>query len=122
MFAFVDPVARQALAEKIFIYCVAAACYPSATDPCTQSCPVRRSGRAADKVAQIVSSRKNMLLHSGPVVFVADGMQTSRLEQKASLPTGYLVLGAAAAMLMVILVLAIVALRRLNKQKVNLKY
>ncbi|XP_039598616.1 zona pellucida sperm-binding protein 4-like, partial [Polypterus senegalus] len=34
MFAFVDPVARQALAEKIFIYCVAAACYPSATDPC----------------------------------------------------------------------------------------
>ncbi|XP_039608927.1 zona pellucida sperm-binding protein 4-like [Polypterus senegalus] len=122
MFAFVDPVARQALAEKIFIYCVAAACYPSATDPCTQSCPVRRSGRAADKVAQIVSSRKNMLLHSGPVVFVADGMQTSRLEQKASLPSGYLVLGAAAAMLMVILVLAIVALRRLNKQKVNLKF
>ncbi|XP_039598498.1 zona pellucida sperm-binding protein 4-like [Polypterus senegalus] len=122
MFAFVDPVARQALAEKIFIYCVAAACYPSATDPCTQSCPVRRSGRAADKVAQIVSSRKNMLIHSGPVVFVADGMQTSRLGQKASLPTGYLVLGAAAAMLMVILVLAIVALRRLNKQKVNLKF
>uniref|UniRef100_A0A8C4SXN0 ZP domain-containing protein n=1 Tax=Erpetoichthys calabaricus TaxID=27687 RepID=A0A8C4SXN0_ERPCA len=38
MFAFVDPVAQQAL---IFIYCVAAACYPSATDPCTQSCPAR---------------------------------------------------------------------------------
>ncbi|KAG2466057.1 ZP4 protein, partial [Polypterus senegalus] len=41
MFAFVDPVARQALVEKIFIYCVAAACYPSATDPCTQTCPIR---------------------------------------------------------------------------------
>ncbi|KAG2464745.1 ZP4 protein, partial [Polypterus senegalus] len=25
----------------IFIYCVAAACYPSATDPCTRSCPAR---------------------------------------------------------------------------------
>ncbi|XP_039599418.1 zona pellucida sperm-binding protein 4-like [Polypterus senegalus] len=33
MFAFVDPVTQQALAEKIFIYCVAAACYPSAADP-----------------------------------------------------------------------------------------
>uniref|UniRef100_A0A8C4SUR4 Zona pellucida sperm-binding protein 4 n=1 Tax=Erpetoichthys calabaricus TaxID=27687 RepID=A0A8C4SUR4_ERPCA len=41
MFAFVDPVAQKALAEKIFIYCVAAACYPSATDPCTQTCPSR---------------------------------------------------------------------------------
>ncbi|XP_039608303.1 zona pellucida sperm-binding protein 4-like isoform X1 [Polypterus senegalus] len=122
MFAFVDPVAQQALAEKIFIYCVAAACYPSATDPCTQSCPVRRSGRAAENVEQIASSRKNVLIHSGPVVFEADGMQTSRLEQKASLPSGYLVLGAAAAMLMLILVLAIVALRRLNKQKENLKF
>uniref|UniRef100_A0A8C4TCW2 ZP domain-containing protein n=1 Tax=Erpetoichthys calabaricus TaxID=27687 RepID=A0A8C4TCW2_ERPCA len=41
LFAFVDPVAQQALAEKILIYCVAAACYPSATDPCTRSCPAR---------------------------------------------------------------------------------
>ncbi|XP_039608288.1 zona pellucida sperm-binding protein 4-like [Polypterus senegalus] len=122
MFAFVDSVARQALDEKIFIYCVAAACYPSATDPCTQSCPVRRSGRAADKVALIASSRKNVLVHSGPVVFETDGMQTSRLEQKAPLPTGYFVLGAAAAMLMVVLVLAIVAVRRLNWPKVNLKF
>ncbi|XP_039616362.1 zona pellucida sperm-binding protein 4-like [Polypterus senegalus] len=122
MFAFVDPVARQALAEKIFIYCVAAACYPSAADPCTQSCTARRSGRAADKFAQIASSRKNVLLHSGPVMFEADQVQTSRLEQEASLPTGYLVLGAAAAMLMVVLVLAVVAVRRLNGQKVNVKF
>uniref|UniRef100_A0A8C4T895 Zona pellucida sperm-binding protein 4 n=1 Tax=Erpetoichthys calabaricus TaxID=27687 RepID=A0A8C4T895_ERPCA len=122
MFAFVDPVAQQALAEKIFMYCVAAACYPSATDPCTQSCPVRRSGRAADKMAQMVSSRKNVLLHSGPVVLTADGVQTSRLEQKASLPTGYLVLGAAAAMLMVVLVLAVLAVMRFNRPKVDLKF
>ncbi|XP_051783397.1 zona pellucida sperm-binding protein 4-like isoform X8 [Erpetoichthys calabaricus] len=121
MFAFVDPVAQQALAEKIFIYCVAAACYPSATDPCTQSCPARRSGRAADKVAQPAFSRKPVLLHSGPVVVKADGVQTSRLEQKAPLPTGYLVLGAAAAMLMVVLVLSVVAVKRLNRQNVNLK-
>ncbi|KAG2465929.1 ZP4 protein, partial [Polypterus senegalus] len=84
MFAFVDPVTQQALAEKIFIYCVAAACYPSATDPCTQSCPARRSGRAADKLAQIASSRKNVLLHSGPVLFEADQVRTSRLEQKVT--------------------------------------
>ncbi|XP_039598547.1 zona pellucida sperm-binding protein 4-like [Polypterus senegalus] len=122
MFAFVDPVAQQALAEQIFIYCVAAACYPSATDPCTQSCPVRRSGRAADKLAQIASFRKNVLLHSGPVLFEADQVLTSRLEQKAPLPTGYLVLGAAAAMLMVVLILAVVAVKRLNGQKVNLKF
>uniref|UniRef100_A0A8C4XD37 Zona pellucida sperm-binding protein 4 n=1 Tax=Erpetoichthys calabaricus TaxID=27687 RepID=A0A8C4XD37_ERPCA len=121
MFAFVDPVAQQALAEKIFIYCVAAACYPSDTDPCTQSCPARRSGRAADKMAQHTLSRKPVLLHSGPVVVKADGVQTSRLEQKAPLPTGYLVLGAAAAMLMVVLVLAVLAVRRLNRQNVNLK-
>uniref|UniRef100_A0A8C4T759 ZP-C domain-containing protein n=1 Tax=Erpetoichthys calabaricus TaxID=27687 RepID=A0A8C4T759_ERPCA len=56
----VDPVDQQAMAGKIFIYCVAAACYPSATDLCTQSCPSRRSG--------IASSRKNVLLHGGPVV------------------------------------------------------
>ncbi|XP_039608931.1 zona pellucida sperm-binding protein 4-like, partial [Polypterus senegalus] len=62
MFVFVDPVAQQALAEKIFIYCVAAACYPSATDPCTQSCPAKISGTAADKLARIHSSRKNVLL------------------------------------------------------------
>ncbi|XP_039608383.1 zona pellucida sperm-binding protein 4-like [Polypterus senegalus] len=98
MFAFVDPVAQQALAEKIFIYCVAAACYPSATDPCTQSCPARRSGRAADKLASISSFRKNVLLHSGPVVFQADQVQTSKLEDEASVPTGYLVLGAAAVL------------------------
>ncbi|XP_039598571.1 zona pellucida sperm-binding protein 4-like [Polypterus senegalus] len=122
MFAFVDPVTQQALAEKIFIYCVAAACYPSAADPCTRSCPARRSGRAADKLAQIASSRKNVLLHSGPVVFGADQVTTSRLEQEASLPTGFLVLGAAAAMLMVVLVLAVVALRRLNRHNVNLKF
>ncbi|KAG2465793.1 ZP4 protein, partial [Polypterus senegalus] len=84
MFAFVDPVARQALAEQIFIYCVAAACYPSATDPCTQSCPARRSGRAADKLAQITSSRKNVLLHSGPVVIEAEQVQTSRMEQEVT--------------------------------------
>ncbi|XP_039608947.1 zona pellucida sperm-binding protein 4-like [Polypterus senegalus] len=96
MFAFVDPVTQQALAEKIFIYCVAAACYPSATDPCTQSCPARRSGRAADKMAQHIFSRKPVLLHSGPVVVKADGVQTSRLEQKAPLTTGYLVHGAVA--------------------------
>uniref|UniRef100_A0A8C4T0P2 Zona pellucida sperm-binding protein 4 n=1 Tax=Erpetoichthys calabaricus TaxID=27687 RepID=A0A8C4T0P2_ERPCA len=83
MFAFVDPVAQQALAEKIFIYCVAAACYPSATDPCTQSCPARRSGRAADKLARIASSRKNVL-HSGPVVIEADQVVTSRLQQQGS--------------------------------------
>ncbi|KAG2465794.1 ZP4 protein, partial [Polypterus senegalus] len=117
MFAFVDPVVRQALAEKIFIYCVAAACYPSATDPCTQSCPVRRSGRAADKLAQIAFSRKNVLLHSGPVVFEAEQVQTSKLQDEAVFPTGYLVLGAAAAMLMVVLVLAVVAVRRFNVQK-----
>ncbi|XP_039608296.1 zona pellucida sperm-binding protein 4-like [Polypterus senegalus] len=122
MFTFVDPVAWQALAEKIFIYCVAAACYPSATDPCTQSCPVRRSGRAADKLARIASSRKNVLLYSGPVVFEADQVTSSRLEQEDSLPTGYHGLVAAAAMLMVVLVLAVVALRRLNQQKVNLKF
>ncbi|XP_051783492.1 zona pellucida sperm-binding protein 4-like isoform X12 [Erpetoichthys calabaricus] len=122
MFAFVDPVAQQALAEKIFIYCVAAACYPSATDPCSQSCPARRSGRAADNLARISSSRKNVLLHSGPVVFEADQVQTSMLEQEASLPTGYLVLGAAAAMLMVVLVLAVLAVRRFNRPKVDLKF
>ncbi|XP_039608941.1 zona pellucida sperm-binding protein 4-like [Polypterus senegalus] len=27
----------------IFIYCVAVACYPSATDPCTQTCPAKMS-------------------------------------------------------------------------------
>ncbi|XP_039598862.1 zona pellucida sperm-binding protein 4-like [Polypterus senegalus] len=122
MFAFLDPVAQQALAEKIFIYCVAAACYPSATDPCTESCPARRSGRAADKLVQIAAFRKNVLLHSGPVLFEADQVPTSRLEQKASFPTGYLVLGAAAAMLMVVLILAVVVVRRLNSQKVNLKF
>uniref|UniRef100_A0A8C4TF81 Zona pellucida sperm-binding protein 4-like n=1 Tax=Erpetoichthys calabaricus TaxID=27687 RepID=A0A8C4TF81_ERPCA len=121
MFAFVDPVAQQALAEKIFIYCVAAACYPSATDPCTQSCPARRSGRAADKLAQIASS-KNVLLHSGPVMMEADQVTTSRLEQEAPVITGYLVLGAAAAMLMVVLVLSVVAVRRLKWQNVNLKF
>uniref|UniRef100_A0A8C4TCK6 Zona pellucida sperm-binding protein 4-like n=1 Tax=Erpetoichthys calabaricus TaxID=27687 RepID=A0A8C4TCK6_ERPCA len=120
MFAFVDPVAQQALAEKIFIYCVAAACYPSATDPCTQSCPARRSGRAADKIAPI-ASRKNVLLHSGPVVMKADRVTTSMLEEEAPLPTGYLVLGAAAAMLMVVLVLSVVAVRRRIRQNVNLK-
>ncbi|KAG2465699.1 ZP4 protein, partial [Polypterus senegalus] len=122
MFAFVDPVAQQSLAEKIFIYCVAAACYPSATDPCTQSCPARRSGRAAEKLEQIASARKNVLLHSGPVVFKADQVQTSKLAQEASLPTGYLVLGAAATMLMVVLILAVVAVRRLNLKKVDLKF
>ncbi|XP_051783399.1 zona pellucida sperm-binding protein 4-like isoform X10 [Erpetoichthys calabaricus] len=122
MFAFVDPVAQKALAEKIFIYCVAAACYPSATDPCTQTCPSRRSGRAVDKLARIASSRKNVLLHSGPVVMEADQVTTSKLEQEASLPTGYLVLGAAAAMLMMVLVLAVIAVRRLNRQNVNLKF
>ncbi|XP_039608323.1 zona pellucida sperm-binding protein 4-like isoform X1 [Polypterus senegalus] len=122
MFAFVDPLAQQALAEKIFIYCVAAACYPSASDPCTQICPARRSGRSADKMTPVVSSRKNRLLHSGPVILEAYQVQTSRQEQEASLPTGYLVLGAAAAMLMVVLVLAVVALRRLNRQNVNLKF
>ncbi|XP_039608300.1 zona pellucida sperm-binding protein 4-like isoform X2 [Polypterus senegalus] len=122
MFAFVDPAAQQALAEKIFIYCVAAACYPSATDPCTQSCPAKRFGRAADRMAQLTFSRKPVLLHSGPVVVKADGVQTSKLEQKASLPTGYLVLGAAAAILMVVLVLAVVALSWLNWQNVNLKF
>ncbi|XP_051783391.1 zona pellucida sperm-binding protein 4-like isoform X2 [Erpetoichthys calabaricus] len=163
MFAFVDPVAQQALAEKIFIYCVAAACYPSATDPCTRSCPVRRSGRAADKLARIASSRKNVLLHSGPVVLEADQVQTSRLkhegsgraadklariassrknvllhsgpvvieadqvltsrlQQQAPFPTGYLVLGVAVAMLMMVLILAVVAVRSLNSQKVNLKF
>ncbi|XP_051783392.1 zona pellucida sperm-binding protein 4-like isoform X3 [Erpetoichthys calabaricus] len=163
MFAFVDPVAQQALAEKIFIYCVAAACYPSATDPCTRSCPVRRSGRAADKLARIASSRKNVLLHSGPVVLEADQVLTSRLQQQGSgraadklaqihssrknvllhsgpvimeadqvqtsrlkheapFPTGYLVLGVAVAMLMMVLILAVVAVRRLNSQKVNLKF
>uniref|UniRef100_A0A8C4TFK3 Zona pellucida sperm-binding protein 4 n=1 Tax=Erpetoichthys calabaricus TaxID=27687 RepID=A0A8C4TFK3_ERPCA len=122
MFAFVDPVAQQALAEKIFIYCVAAACYPSATDPCTQTCPSKRSGRASGKLAQIAPSRKNVLLHSGPVIMEADQGQTSRLDQDASLPTGYLVLGAAAAMLMVVLILAVLAVRRLNWQKVNLKF
>ncbi|XP_051783428.1 zona pellucida sperm-binding protein 4-like [Erpetoichthys calabaricus] len=121
MFAFVDPVAQQALAEKIFIYCVAAACYPSATDPCTQSCPARRSGRAADQLARIASARKNVLLHSGPVIMEAD-KQTSRLEQEAPFPTGYLVLGAAVAMLMVVLVVSVVAVRRLNWQNVNLKF
>ncbi|XP_039608289.1 zona pellucida sperm-binding protein 4-like [Polypterus senegalus] len=132
MFAFVDPVARQALVEKIFIYCVAAACYPSATDPCTQTCPIRRSGRAADKVAQIPLARKNVLLHSGPVIFEADQVETSRLEQDgkdpssswmrpASLPTGYLVLGAAATLVMVMLILAVLAARRLNWQKIHLK-
>ncbi|MBN3290084.1 ZP4 protein, partial [Polypterus senegalus] len=121
MFAFVDPVAQQALAEKIFIYCVAAACYPSATDPCTQSCPARRSGRAADKLASISSFRKNVVLHSGPVVFEADQVQTSKLDDEASVPTGYLVLGAA-ALLMVVLILAVVAVRRLKSQKVNLKF
>uniref|UniRef100_A0A8C4TCB7 Zona pellucida sperm-binding protein 4 n=1 Tax=Erpetoichthys calabaricus TaxID=27687 RepID=A0A8C4TCB7_ERPCA len=120
MFAFVDPVAQQALAEKIFIYCVAAACYPSATDPCTQSCPARRSGRAADQLARIASARKNVLLHSGPVIMEAD-KQTSRLEQEAPFPTGYLVLGAAVAMLMVVLVVSVVAVRRLNRLKVNIK-
>ncbi|XP_051783393.1 zona pellucida sperm-binding protein 4-like isoform X4 [Erpetoichthys calabaricus] len=163
MFAFVDPVAQQALAEKIFIYCVAVACYPSATDPCTQSCPARRSGRAADKLARIASSRKNVLLHSGPVVLEADQVLTSRLQQQGSgraadklaqihssrknvllhsgpvimeadqvqtsrlkheapFPTGYLVLGVAVAMLMMVLILAVVAVRRLNSQKVNLKF
>ncbi|XP_051783423.1 zona pellucida sperm-binding protein 4-like isoform X2 [Erpetoichthys calabaricus] len=163
MFAFVDPVAQQALAEKIFIYCVAAACYPSATDPCTRSCPARRSGRAADKLARIASSRKNVLLHSGPVVLEADQVLTSRLQQQGSgraadklaqihssrknvllhsgpvimeadqvqtsrlkheapFPTGYLVLGVAVAMLMMVLILAVVAVRRLNSQKVNLKF
>ncbi|MBN3292623.1 ZP4 protein, partial [Polypterus senegalus] len=122
MFAFVDPVDQKALAEKIFIYCVAAACYPSEADPCTQSCPARRSGRSADKMTPVVSSRKNRLLHSGPVILEAYQVQTSRQEQEASLPTGYLVLGAAAAMLMVVLVLAVVALRRLNRQNVNLKF
>ncbi|KAG2455191.1 ZP4 protein, partial [Polypterus senegalus] len=118
MFAFVDPVTQQALAEKIFIYCVAAACYPSAADPVLElPCT-----KAADKLAQIASSRKNVLLHSGPVVFGADQVTTSRLEQEASLPTGFLVLGAAAAMLMVVLVLAVVALRRLNRHNVNLKF
>ncbi|XP_039608946.1 zona pellucida sperm-binding protein 4-like [Polypterus senegalus] len=122
MFAFVDPVAQQALAKKVFIYCVAAACYPSATDSCTQSCPVRRSGRAADNMSQIHSSRKNVLLHSGPVVIEADQLQTSRLEQKTSLPTGYLVLGAAAALLMVALVFTLLAVWRLNWKKVDLKF
>ncbi|XP_039608308.1 zona pellucida sperm-binding protein 4-like isoform X2 [Polypterus senegalus] len=121
MFAFVDPVTRKALAEKIFIYCVAAACYPSAADPCTQTCPARRSGRAADKVAQIPLARKNVLIHSGPVIFEADQVETSRLEQEASLPTGYLVLGAAATLMMVMLILAVLAVRRMNWQKVNLK-
>ncbi|XP_039608290.1 zona pellucida sperm-binding protein 4-like isoform X1 [Polypterus senegalus] len=132
MFAFVDPVTQQALAEKIFIYCVAAACYPSAADPCTQSCSARRSGRAADKVAQIALARKNVLIHSGPVIFEADQVETSRLEQEgkdpssswmrpASLPTGYLVLGAAATLVMVMLILAVIAVRRINWQKVNLK-
>ncbi|XP_039608310.1 zona pellucida sperm-binding protein 4-like [Polypterus senegalus] len=121
MFAFVDPVAQQALAEKIFIYCVAAACYPSPTDPCIQSCPARRSGRAVEKLARNASFRKNVLLHSGPVIMEADHVPTSRLEQKAPLHTGYLVLGAAAVMLMVVLVLAVVAMRRLNLQNVNLK-
>ncbi|XP_039608333.1 zona pellucida sperm-binding protein 4-like [Polypterus senegalus] len=121
MFAFVDPVAQQALAEKIFIYCVAAACYPSATDPCTQSCPTRRSGRAVDKLARIGSSRKNVVLHSGPVVIEAEHVQTSRMKQEAPLTTGYLVLGTAAAMLMVVLILAVVAVRRMNSQNMNLK-
>ncbi|XP_051783405.1 zona pellucida sperm-binding protein 4-like [Erpetoichthys calabaricus] len=202
MFAFVDPVAQQALAEKIFIYCVAAACYPSATDPCTQSCSARRSGRAAqklaqiaasknvllhsgpvvmeadqvqtsrleqkgsgraadklarvassrknvllhsgpvileadqvttsrleqegsgraaDKLAQIALSRKNVLLHSGPVILEADQVETSRLEQEASLPTGYLVLGAAATLVVMMLILAVLAARRLNWKRVNLK-
>ncbi|XP_028646488.2 zona pellucida sperm-binding protein 4-like isoform X2 [Erpetoichthys calabaricus] len=87
MFAFVDPVAQQALTEQIFIYCVAAACYPSTTDPCTQSCPARRSGRAADMVAKISSSRKNVLLHSGPVILEADQVETSRLEQEGNNPS-----------------------------------
>ncbi|XP_051783466.1 zona pellucida sperm-binding protein 4-like isoform X2 [Erpetoichthys calabaricus] len=121
MFAFVDPVAQQALAEKIFIYCVAAACYPSAADPCTQTCPSRRSGRAVDNVEQIAHARKNVLIHSGPVIFETDQVETSRLEQEASLPTGYLVLGAAATLVMVMLILAVLAVRRLNWQKVNLK-
>ncbi|MBN3292622.1 ZP4 protein, partial [Polypterus senegalus] len=121
MFAFVDPVAQKALAEKIFIYCVAAACYPSASDPCTQICPARRTGRAADKLAHISLSRKNVLLHSGPVVIEADQVTTSKLEQEAPLPTGYLVLGAAAAILMVVLAISVVAVRRLNGNNVNLK-
>ncbi|XP_051783471.1 zona pellucida sperm-binding protein 4-like isoform X7 [Erpetoichthys calabaricus] len=121
MFAFVDPVAQQALAEQILIYCVAAACYPSAADPCTQTCPAKRSGRAADKGAQIALARKNVLLHSGPVIMEADQVETSRLEKEASLPTGYLVLGAAATLVMVMLILAVLAVRRLNWQKVNLK-
>ncbi|XP_028646576.1 zona pellucida sperm-binding protein 4-like [Erpetoichthys calabaricus] len=121
MFAFVDPVAQQALAEKIFIYCVAAACYPSATDPCSQTCPSRRSGRAADKVALMAPTRKNVLLHSGPVILEAYQVETSRIEQKASLPTGYLVLGAAATLVMVVLILAVLAVRRLNWKNVNQK-
>uniref|UniRef100_A0A8C4XDY5 Zona pellucida sperm-binding protein 4 n=1 Tax=Erpetoichthys calabaricus TaxID=27687 RepID=A0A8C4XDY5_ERPCA len=121
MFAFVDPVAQQALAEKIFIYCVAAACYPSATDPCSQTCPSRRSGRAADKVELMAPARKNVLLHSGPVILEADQVETSRIEQKASLPTGYLVLGAAATLVMVVLILAVLAVRRLNWKNVNQK-
>uniref|UniRef100_A0A8C4SZ57 Zona pellucida sperm-binding protein 4 n=1 Tax=Erpetoichthys calabaricus TaxID=27687 RepID=A0A8C4SZ57_ERPCA len=129
MFAFVDPVAQQALAEKVEIL-------------------------AADKLARIASSRKNVLLHSGPVVMEADQVQTSRLKHEgnhldpptgvgqiseffilhcmawrvnvlglppaAPFPTGYLVLGVAVAMLMVVLILAVVAVRRLNSQKVNL--
>ncbi|XP_039598563.1 zona pellucida sperm-binding protein 4-like [Polypterus senegalus] len=121
MFAFVDPMVVQALAEKIFIYCVAAACNPSATDPCTRSCPARRSGRAADRLAQYVPSRKNVLLHSGLVLLQADQVQPSKLEDEAPLTTGYLVLGAAAAMLMVVLVLGVGAVERFNWQKVNLK-
>ncbi|XP_051783671.1 zona pellucida sperm-binding protein 4-like [Erpetoichthys calabaricus] len=119
MFAFVDPVAQQALAEKIFIYCVAAACYPSPADACTRTCPARRSGRAADKLAQIALSRKNVLLHSGPLIFDADQVQTSRLKQEASLPTGSLVLGAAAAMLMVVLILALLALRLISVMTID---
>uniref|UniRef100_A0A8C4THE2 Zona pellucida sperm-binding protein 4 n=1 Tax=Erpetoichthys calabaricus TaxID=27687 RepID=A0A8C4THE2_ERPCA len=61
MFAFVDPVARQALAEKVGILV------------------------AADKMAQMASSRKNELLHSGPVVMKADSVTTSMLEKEGML-------------------------------------
>ncbi|KAG2465701.1 ZP4 protein, partial [Polypterus senegalus] len=64
MFAFVDPVAQQALAEKIFIYCVAAACYPSASDPCTQSCPVRMTVQCTLDGQFVVVVSENVTLPS----------------------------------------------------------
>ncbi|XP_028664154.1 zona pellucida sperm-binding protein 4-like [Erpetoichthys calabaricus] len=67
MFTFIDHVLKKGSQNPIYLYCSAAACYPSAEDSCTTTCITK-----SRHIRNVDFMRDLKLTHSGPIVFQED--------------------------------------------------